>query len=59
VDHPPGAHDDLANAIAGALVLAASRGAGDAGVLICERQPSDPQAAMTHEFGQIGPYFRA
>src|SRR5262249_771107 len=26
IDHPPGAHDDLANAAAGALVLAARRG---------------------------------
>ena len=27
IDHPPGAHDDLANAVAGALVLAPKRGA--------------------------------
>jgi len=26
IDHPPGGHDDLANAVAGALVLAARRG---------------------------------
>jgi hypothetical protein len=58
VDHLPGAHDDVANAAAGALVLAAQRGAGDAGVLVCEREPSDLQAAMIHEFGPIEPYFR-
>lgn len=28
IDHPPGAHDDLANAVAGAIVEAASRRAG-------------------------------
>jgi hypothetical protein len=58
VDHLPGAHDDVANAAAGALVLAAQRGAGDAGVLVCEREPSDLLATMIHEFGPIGPYFR-
>jgi hypothetical protein len=58
VDHLPGAHDDLANATAGALVLAALRGAGDVGVLVCEREPSDLLAAMLHEFGPIEPYFR-
>ena len=42
----------------GALVLAAQRGAGDAGVLVCEREPSDLLAAMIHEFGPIEPYFR-
>jgi hypothetical protein len=57
VDHLPGAHDDLANAVAGALVLAALRGTGDTGVLACERQPSDLQATMIHEFGPIEPYF--
>jgi hypothetical protein len=58
VDHLPGAHDDLANAAAGALVLAAQRGVGDAGVLVCEREPSALLAAMIHEFGPIEPYFR-
>jgi hypothetical protein len=58
VDHLPGAHDDVANAAAGALVLAAQRGAGDAGVLVCEREPSGLLAAMIHEFGPIEPYFR-
>jgi hypothetical protein len=58
VDHLPGAHDDVANAAAGALVLAAQRGAGDAGVLVCEREPSAVLAAMIHEFGPIEPYFR-
>jgi hypothetical protein len=57
VDHLPGAHDDVANAAAGALVLAAQRGAGDAGVLVCEREPSALLAAMIHEFGPIEPYF--
>jgi hypothetical protein len=57
VDHLPGAHDDVANAAAGALVLAALRGAGDAGVLACEREPSDLLAAMMREFGRIEPYF--
>jgi hypothetical protein len=58
VDHLPGAHDDVANAAAGVLVSAALRGAGDAGVLACEREPSDLLAAMIHEFGPIEPYFR-
>ena len=58
IDHAPGAHDDVANAAAGALVLAAQRGAGDAGVLVCEREPSDLLATMLHEFGPIEPYFR-
>jgi hypothetical protein len=58
VDHLPGAHDDVANAAAGALVLAAQRGAGDTGVLVCEREPSDLLAAMIREFGPIEPYFR-
>jgi hypothetical protein len=58
VDHLPGAHDDVANAAAGALVLAAQRGADDVGVLVCEREPSDLLAAMIHEFGPIEPYFR-
>jgi hypothetical protein len=58
VDHLPGAHDDVANAAAGALVLAAQRGAGDAGLLVCEREPSDLLATMIHEFGPIEPYFR-
>lgn len=58
IDHAPGAHDDVANAAAGALVLAAQRGAGDAGVLVCEREPSDLLATMIHEFGPIEPYFR-
>ena len=40
---------------AGALVLAAQRAAGDAGVLVCERVPSDLLAAMIHEFGPIEP----
>ena len=57
VDHLPGAHDDVANAAAGALVLAAQRGAGDAGVLVCEREPPALLAAMIHEFGPIEPYF--
>jgi hypothetical protein len=51
-------HDDVAAAAAGALVLAALRGAGDWGVLACERQPSDLQAAMIYEFGPLEPYFR-
>jgi hypothetical protein len=58
VDHLPGAHDDVANAAAGALVLAAQRGADDVGVLVCEREPSDLLAAMLHEFGPIEPFFR-
>ena len=58
IDHAPGAHDDVANAAAGALVLAAQRGAGDAGLLVCEREPSDLLATMIHEFGPIEPYFR-
>jgi hypothetical protein len=58
IDHGPHGHDDLLNAAAGALVLAAQRGAGDAGVLVCEREPSDLLAAMIHEFGPIEPYFR-
>jgi hypothetical protein len=58
VDHLPGVHDHVANAAAGALVLAALRGAGDAGVLVCEREPSDLLAAMIDEFGPIEPYFR-
>jgi hypothetical protein len=58
IDHGPHGHDDLLNAAAGALVLAAQRGAGDADVLVCEREPSDLLAAMLHEFGPIEPYFR-
>jgi hypothetical protein len=58
VDHLPGAHDDVANAAAGALVFAALRGAGDVGILVCEREPSDLLTAMIHEFGPIEPYFR-
>jgi hypothetical protein len=58
IDHGPHGHDDLLNAAAGALVLAAQRGAGDAGVLVCEREPSAVLAAMIHEFGPIEPYFR-
>jgi hypothetical protein len=58
IDHGPHGHDDLLNAAAGALVLAAQRGAGDTGVLVCEREPSDLLAAMLHEFGPLEPYFR-
>jgi hypothetical protein len=58
IDHGPHGHDDLLNAAAGALVLAAQGGAGDVGVLVCEREPSDLLATMIHEFGPIEPYFR-
>jgi hypothetical protein len=58
IDHGPQGHDDLLNAAAGALVLAAQGGAGDASVLVCEREPSALLAAMIHEFGPIEPYFR-
>jgi hypothetical protein len=58
IDHGPHGHDDLLNAAAGALVLAAQRGAGDVGVLVCEREPPALLAAMIHEFGPIEPYFR-
>jgi hypothetical protein len=58
IDHGPHGHDDLSNAAAGALVLAAQRGADDAGLLVCEREPSDLLATMIHEFGPIEPYFR-
>ena len=38
--------------------MAALCGAGDWGMLACEREPSALHAAMIHELGPIAPYFR-
>lgn len=57
VDHAPGAHDDLANAAAGALVLAAAAPADGIVAAVGLREDSRPAhsivAEMRREFGMI------
>jgi hypothetical protein len=58
IDHGPHHHDDLSNAAAGALVLAAARGTGDSVFLATTRQPTDLECMFAAEFGRLEPYFR-
>jgi hypothetical protein len=45
IDHPPGGHDDLANAIAGVVARAAGGGYNSSGDWICgpDKPPNDPK----------------
>jgi hypothetical protein len=60
ISHPPGGHDDVANAAAGACVLAAEQ--PDLGVVASAglRDDEEPRrslrAAMRSEFGRIAPF---
>ncbi len=48
IDHPPGAHDDLANAAAGALVLAARRRTSGLPMAVLDLNP-DPAPVRTRD----------
>jgi hypothetical protein len=54
VDHPPGAHDDLVNAAAGAIVAAAQRKAQEvpliAPIILSQSMPPEPGMSTTQAF---------
>ena len=53
IDHPPGAHDDVANAVAGALVLAARRGTSGLPMAILDLTPDHAALTTAGEWAEL------